>query len=342
LLRADREALRSRVALSEATASDVVRSGQGDFGAPGRPAKPRDRVRLGGGNNAGADNGEGIDPAILLPPPVVVVAPTLRERPRIVADRRPTAALEDDELYRRIQVYRDLLNDDSYSPEDRAYFAGAMRADRLEVRQRLIESRRQRQAILVQPKAIQHYSLEMKVGAPNRPAPSAVFAAEVDDSVIEQQLIAPPTQKIRTQVSRQELIDTSETIMQQPEVRRTMPGVEIDTITFGFNEAFVREEEIAAIDRIGRILEKIVAAKPNEVFMIEGHTDAVGSDAYNDPLSKKRAEAVKAALLEYYVIDPRNIATVGLGERYLKIPTPDPEEENRRVTIRRVTALVND
>ena len=76
--------------------------------------------------------------------------------------------------------------------------------------------------------------------------------------------------------------------------------------------------------------------------MIEGHTDAVGGDAYNLALSKKRALAVKAALLEFYVIDDRNLATVGLGERYLKIATPDPEEENRRVTIRRVTDLVNN
>ncbi|MFY8151120.1 MAG: hypothetical protein ACOVOI_03425, partial [Hyphomicrobiales bacterium] len=63
---------------------------------------------------------------------------------------------------------------------------------------------------------------------------------------------------------------------------------------------------------------------------------------YNLALSRKRAEAVKEALLEYYVIDEKNLATVGLGERYLKIPTPDPEEENRRVTIRRITDLVRN
>ena len=83
-----------------------------------------------------------------------------------------------------------------------------------------------------------------------------------------------------------------------------------------------------------------MTAHPDEVFVIEGHTDAVGSDAYNLKLSKSRAVAIKDVLLEFYNIDEGNITTVGLGERYLKIPTPDPEQENRRGTIRRVTPLV--
>jgi len=49
---------------------------------------------------------------------------------------------------------------------------------------------------------------------------------------------------------------------------------------------------------------------------------------------------VKQALTDYYNISPDNLSTVGLGERYLKIPTPGEEPENRRVTIRRVTSLV--
>ena len=83
--------------------------------------------------------------------------------------------------------------------------------------------------------------------------------------------------------------------MEQPAVRQAIPSVELDTIHFGFNESFIREEEIANLDRIGRIIERIVAAHPNEVFVIEGNTDAVGDDAYNLRLSKERAEAVKQA-----------------------------------------------
>jgi outer membrane protein OmpA-like peptidoglycan-associated protein len=68
----------------------------------------------------------------------------------------------------------------------------------------------------------------------------------------------------------------------------------------------------------------------------------VGSDAYNLKLSRARAEAVKKALTTYYVISPRNLQTVGLGERYLKIPTAEPEGENRRVSISRATPLVGE
>lgn len=45
-------------------------------------------------------------------------------------------------------------------------------------------------------------------------------------------------------------------------------------------------------------------------------------------------------LTDVYGIPPENLATQGYGEQYLKINTPGPEQENRRVTIRRVTALV--
>ncbi len=44
--------------------------------------------------------------------------------------------------------------------------------------------------------------------------------------------------------------------------------------------------------------------------------------------------------MEYFAIDPHNLRTVGLGERFLKIPTDGPEQENRRVTIRRITPML--
>jgi outer membrane protein OmpA-like peptidoglycan-associated protein len=49
---------------------------------------------------------------------------------------------------------------------------------------------------------------------------------------------------------------------------------------------------------------------------------------------------VKEALATYYVIPADNLRTVGLGERYLKIPTDQPEAENRRVSLARITPLV--
>jgi outer membrane protein OmpA-like peptidoglycan-associated protein len=125
-----------------------------------------------------------------------------------------------------------------------------------------------------------------------------------------------------------------------PDLRAALPRVEIDTVRFGFNEAFVRAEEVSNLDRIGEAMERILKAHPREVFLIEGHTDAVGSDAANLVLSRQRAEAIKKALQTYYVIPSKNIKTVGYGERYLKVPTAEAEQENRRVSVSRATALL--
>ena len=158
---------------------------------------------------------------------------------------------------------------------------------------------------------------------------------EIDDEELEDYLVAAPRRRIDRRY-------TIEEIEEEPEIRTAMPAIEIDNIHFGFNESFVREEEVGNLDRIAEVIEKILAAHPGEVFTVEGYTDAVGSDEYNLRLSRARAEAVKKALSTYYVIPARNLKAVGYGERYLKIPTSDAEEENRRVSLRRVTPLVGE
>lgn len=91
----------------------------------------------------------------------------------------------------------------------------------------------------------------------------------------------------------------------------------------------------------GRRRDQQGAAKnPAETFLIEGHTDAVGSDESNLVLSDERAASVANVLTDVYGIPPENLATQGYGERYLKVQTLGPEQQNRRVTIRRVTPLV--
>jgi outer membrane protein OmpA-like peptidoglycan-associated protein len=275
--------------------------------------------------------------APLLP---LVLAPTVAEIPQLLQDRRPAQNLADGELNRRILAQREALQDkENYSPDDLTLFDRQLRQDRQELNSRLLADRNERAAVY---KEWTNPNIDMNTEpAPGEPqAPNSIFAAEVGDEEMWDQLTAAPLEPLPRRYSRHAVVEEPEFVMNLPEVREAMPSIELDTITFGFNEAFVREEEIFDLDRIARMIERVVAAYPDELFMIEGHTDAVGSDTYNLRLSRQRAQAVKEALTRYYVIAPENLATVGLGERYLKIWTPEAEEENRRVTVRRVTPLV--
>ena len=76
------------------------------------------------------------------------------------------------------------------------------------------------------------------------------------------------------------------------------------------------------------------------MYLIEGHTDAVGSDVDNLSLSDRRAEAVAQVLTEQFQVPAENLTSQGYGEQYLKVPTQGPERVNRRVTIRRITPLL--
>jgi outer membrane protein OmpA-like peptidoglycan-associated protein len=93
--------------------------------------------------------------------------------------------------------------------------------------------------------------------------------------------------------------------------------------------------------RLGRAMTRVIDRRPFEVFLIEGHTDAVGSDEDNLSLSDRRAESVAIALTQNFGVPPENLATQGYGEQFLKVDTPGPERANRRVAIRRITPLLS-
>lgn len=249
----------------------------------------------------------------------------------VLGDRRPSDELDEFELRRRIDVYREATFNDEYEEEEREYWREVMARDRRVLRQRMIEERRRRATELEDDDVDIELGLEFNPSRRQRD----VFAAEVDDEELEDVLSAPPRRKVQRRYSVEEVEST-------PELRDALPRIEIDTVHFGFGEAFVREEEVENLDRIAEVIEKILAKHPREVFLIEGHTDAVGSNAANLALSRQRAKAIEEALTTYYVISPENIETVGYGERYLKIPTSEPEQENRRVSVARATSLVGE
>jgi outer membrane protein OmpA-like peptidoglycan-associated protein len=77
-----------------------------------------------------------------------------------------------------------------------------------------------------------------------------------------------------------------------------------------------------------------IASRPAPELTVAGHTDALGTDQYNDALSLRRAERVRVLLIARGIA-PASIAAVGRGKREPRVPTPDgvAEPRNRRVEI---------
>ncbi|MFZ5709068.1 MAG: OmpA family protein, partial [Pseudomonadota bacterium] len=125
-----------------------------------------------------------------------------------------------------------------------------------------------------------------------------------------------------------------------PEVRALAPAIDLREITFETGSSAIRPDQARVLSTLGRVIEDLVAANPNEVFLVEGHTDAVGNAAYNLALSDRRAESVALALTEYFDIPPENLVVQGYGEEFLKVDTQGAERANRRATVRRITDLL--
>ena len=99
-------------------------------------------------------------------------------------------------------------------------------------------------------------------------------------------------------------------------------------------------DQARALSRLGRLIRSYVDEDPSEVFLIEGHTDAVGSAASNLALSDRRAESVALALTEYFDVPPENMVVQGYGESDLRVNTQEAERQNRRVAVRIITPLL--
>jgi len=86
--------------------------------------------------------------------------------------------------------------------------------------------------------------------------------------------------------------------------------VEVPGIYFDFNQATLKPQSQRALEEIASLLRQL----PGRAIRVEGHTDNVGTDVYNEELSYGRAAAVKAALVKDFNADGRVLATMGYGE----------------------------
>ena len=105
---------------------------------------------------------------------------------------------------------------------------------------------------------------------------------------------------------------------------------QLPPIGFVVGTAQLTKESQPTLEEIARTL----AARPNLVLHIEGHTDDVGTAAYNLVLSQRRADSVRVALLKFKV-NPAQLSAEGFGATRPIAPntTPDGRAKNRRVEL---------
>ena len=103
-------------------------------------------------------------------------------------------------------------------------------------------------------------------------------------------------------------------------------------VLFSFGKADLSAGAVRNLDKITGFLEK----HPDRNLLIEGHTDSIGSDEYNQALSQKRADAVKEALVGKGIV-PDRIVTKGYGKKF---PVAGNDTESGRQMNRRVEVVI--
>ena len=161
-----------------------------------------------------------------------------------------------------------------------------------------------------------------------------VDAGDASPDLIYETMEAPPVDRIERRYSLDE-------IRYSPNVRMLMPSIDVNTINFDLGSWEISPDQAAKLQVIADGLNRAIQRNPREVFLIEGHTDATGNDTDNLSLSDRRAESAAELLTQQFGVPAENLTSQGYGSQYLKEQTDGPSRINRRVTIRRITPLLN-
>jgi len=129
------------------------------------------------------------------------------------------------------------------------------------------------------------------------------------------------------------LKDTTIKTMGPGGVRQRQSRLRFHNILFDFDAARLRTDAIPQVHEIGKALSS--PALQGVTWIIEGHTDSVGREAYNDDLSRQRAASVKSYLTAKFALHEEMLRIAGYGERrpIADNRTPMGQQQNRRVEI---------
>jgi outer membrane protein OmpA-like peptidoglycan-associated protein len=160
-----------------------------------------------------------------------------------------------------------------------------------------------------------------------------VDAGRADGRMIYDTLTAPPVARIPRRYTLDE-------VRRSPTVRAYTRSVDVCMITFPTGSWDITPDQASKLATLAQGMGQAIVANPNEVFLVEGHTDAVGNPVDNMSLSDRRAQSVATILTRDYNIPPENLTSQGYGSQYPRVQTQGPSAENRCVTVRRITDLL--
>ena len=117
---------------------------------------------------------------------------------------------------------------------------------------------------------------------------------------------------------------------QLAEIVKDKPKIDLE-INFDYNSDRISARSLPSVQALGRALAN--SELKGSTFIVAGHTDGAGGDAYNQDLSERRADSIKLYLVDKSGIAAADLVTVGYGKTKLKDPDHPLAEVNRRVQV---------
>jgi outer membrane protein OmpA-like peptidoglycan-associated protein len=113
-------------------------------------------------------------------------------------------------------------------------------------------------------------------------------------------------------------------------IAKDKPNIDLE-INFDYNSADISSKSLPSVQALGKALSN--PDLKGSTFIVAGHTDAAGGEAYNQDLSERRADSIKRYLVDKFGIAGADLVTVGYGKSKLKDPANPMSEANRRVQV---------
>jgi outer membrane protein OmpA-like peptidoglycan-associated protein len=132
---------------------------------------------------------------------------------------------------------------------------------------------------------------------------------------------------LRNRKTRSLSLDEREEILT---IAADKPKIDLD-IQFDYNSDKITTTSMPSVQALGKALSN--ANLKGSTFVVAGHTDAIGSEAYNQGLSERRADTIKRYLTEKYGISGTDLVAVGYGKTKPKDPNAPMDPINRRVQV---------